>query len=202
MKRDQKKQHVASGSIRIISGRWRGRKLPVLDVHGLRPTTDRNKETLFNWLIPYTRGARCLDAFAGSGGLGFEALSRYAQHSTFIELDKKAAKALQQNLALLEVESAQARVINADTLAMLGVLDEQFDLIFLDPPFNHNLLPGCIAQIEQHELLQREGIIYIECEAQNANYPVPANWQILKQTAGKQVVSRLYQHVASTLVGG
>lgn len=196
MKREQKKQLVANGSIRIISGRWRGRKLPVLDVQGLRPTTDKNKETLFNWLMPYTQGARCLDAFAGSGALGFEALSRYALRSTFIELDKKAAKVLQQNLALLKVESAQARIINGDTLAMLGQLQENYDLIFLDPPFNQNLLPRCIEQIELHGLLQPKGIIYIECETSNANYSVPSSWQLLKQTASKQVVARLYLKTA------
>ncbi|MFT6898828.1 MAG: 16S rRNA (guanine966-N2)-methyltransferase [Paraglaciecola sp.] len=195
MKRDVKKHQRANGAIRIISGRWRGRKLPVLDVSGLRPTTDKNKETLFNWLMPYTQGSRCLDAFAGSGSLGFEALSRDARYATFIELDKKVAANLQQNLALLKVETAQARVISGDTLAVLGQLAESYDLIFLDPPFNHDLLPQCIELIAEYGLLQRDGIIYIECETQNAHYPVPANWQLLKQQQGKQVVARLYQNI-------
>ena len=97
-----------SGTVRIISGRFRGRKLPVLDVQGLRPTTDKNREMLFSWLMPYTLDARCLDAFAGSGGLGFEALSRYGKSCTFIELDKNAAKKVAENIQLLGLSAQQA----------------------------------------------------------------------------------------------
>ena len=173
MKRDVKKTQAANGAIRIISGQWRGRKLPVMDVQGLRPTTDRNKETLFNWLMAHTQNSRCLDAFAGSGGLGFEALSRYAKHVTFIELDKKVAANLRNNLANLNVPTQSAEVICADSLNYLGQLEDSFDLIFLDPPFHKNLLPGAIEKIKQQGLLNENGLIYIECETQSAQYTVP-----------------------------
>ncbi len=100
-------QQGKSGFVRIISGQWRGRKLPVRDVEGLRPTTDRVKETIFNWLAPHVRGTRCLDLFAGSGGLGLEALSRYAEQVTLIEMDKGAADQIKKNLTTLG--SSQAR---------------------------------------------------------------------------------------------
>ncbi|WP_158771672.1 16S rRNA (guanine(966)-N(2))-methyltransferase RsmD [Paraglaciecola sp. L1A13] len=193
MKRDVKKTQAANGAIRIISGQWRGRKLPVMDVQGLRPTTDRNKETLFNWLMAHTQNSRCLDAFAGSGGLGFEALSRYAKHVTFIELDKKVAANLRNNLAHLKVSTLSAEVICADSLRYLAKLEDSFDLIFLDPPFNKNLLPGAIEKIQQQGLLNENGLIYIECETQNAQYMVPSTWRLLKQNQSSQVTASLYQ---------
>lgn len=193
MKRDVKKTQAANGAIRIISGQWRGRKLPVMDVQGLRPTTDRNKETLFNWLMAHTQNSRCLDAFAGSGGLGFEALSRYAKHVTFIELDKKVAANLRNNLANLNVPTQSAEVICADSLNYLGQLEDSFDLIFLDPPFHKNLLPGAIEKIKQQGLLNENGLIYIECETQSAQYTVPSNWRLLKQNQSSQVTANLYQ---------
>ena len=193
MKRDVKKTQAANGAIRIISGQWRGRKLPVMDVQGLRPTTDRNKETLFNWLMAHTQNSRCLDAFAGSGGLGFEALSRYAKHVTFIELDKKVAANLRNNLAHLKVSTLSAEVICADSLRYLAKLEDSFDLIFLDPPFHKNLLPGAIEKIQQQGLLNENGLIYIECETQNAQYMVPSTWRLLKQNQSSQVTASLYQ---------
>ena len=193
MKRGVKKQKAATGTIRIISGQWRGRKLPVLDAQGLRPTTDRNKETLFNWLMPYTQKSNCLDVFAGSGGLGFEALSRYASAVTFIELDKNTAKNLQQNANMLNIPAQQIKIITSDAARALVQLNEPFDVIFLDPPFHQNLLGSTIAQIEQAQLLRKGGVIYIECEGQGENYAVPDSWQLIKQNQSKQVIARLYQ---------
>ncbi|MFT5677327.1 MAG: 16S rRNA (guanine966-N2)-methyltransferase [Paraglaciecola sp.] len=193
MKRGVKKHQTAIGAIRIISGQWRGRKLPVLDAQGLRPTTDRNKETLFNWLMPYTPNSCCLDVFAGSGGLGFEALSRYASSVTFIELDKKIAKNLQQNADMLKVSALQAKIITGDAVQVLMQLAQPFDVIFLDPPFHQNLLGSTIEQIEQAQLLKKGGVIYIECEGQGENYQVPDTWHLIKQNQSKQIVSRLYQ---------
>ena len=193
MKRDVKKTQAANGAIRIISGQWRGRKLPVMDVQGLRPTTDRNKETLFNWLMAHTQDSHCLDAFAGSGGLGFEALSRYAKRVTFIELDKKVARNLQQNLETLKASKESAQVLCGDSLGYLSQLNDKFDLIFLDPPFNKNLIPKAIDGIEQNSLLAQEGLVYIECETQNAQYKVPSGWRLLKESQTSQVTARLYQ---------
>jgi 16S rRNA (guanine966-N2)-methyltransferase len=192
MKRDVKTPQKANGAIRIISGRWRGRKLPVIDVQGLRPTTDKNKETLFNWLMPYTQDSKCLDAFAGSGGLGFEALSRYAQSTVFIELDKKAVNKLNDNIKLLNIEKGQATVHQGAAVQILDRQQEPFDLIFLDPPFNKNLLPEVISKISQRELLAADGVIYIESEG-SCSYSVPEDWDLIKEKRTAQVLVRLYQ---------
>lgn len=201
MKRGEKRSstsHVAggsksSGSVRIISGRFRGRKLPVLDVQGLRPTTDKNREMLFSWLMSYTADARCLDAFAGSGGLGFEALSRYAKSCTFIELDKNVAKKVAGNIQLLALSSQQAKIIQGNTLDTVNTLSEPFELIFLDPPFNQNLLPQTIQRIVEKNLLVIDGVIYIECEGQGSVYSVPENWQLIKEKRSAQILARVYQ---------
>ncbi|MEP1447960.1 MAG: 16S rRNA (guanine(966)-N(2))-methyltransferase RsmD [Paraglaciecola sp.] len=182
-----------SGSVRIISGRFRGRKLPVVDVQGLRPTTDKNREMLFSWLMAYTTDAICLDAFAGSGGLGFEALSRYAEKCTFIELDRMAAKKLVDNIQLLGLSSQQAAVVQGNTLQVLNTLIQPYDLIFLDPPFNQNLLPATIERINEKSLLAINGVIYIECEG--SQYSVPDNWRLIKEKRTAQVLARVYQRI-------
>ena len=120
----------SNGFIRIISGQFRGRKLPVKDVQGLRPTTDRIKETVFNWLMQDTRGAAVLDCFAGSGGLGFEALSRFAERAVFFELDKGAANQLQENISTLKLDNAAIKQGNSLSLLDQNTQNEQFDLIF------------------------------------------------------------------------
>jgi 16S rRNA (guanine966-N2)-methyltransferase len=185
-----------SGTVRIISGRFRGRKLPVLDVQGLRPTTDKNKEMLFSWLMPYTTDARCLDAFAGSGGLGFEALSRYAKSCTFIELDKNVAKNVAGNIQLLGLSDQQAKIIQDNTLNSVNNLSQPYELIFLDPPFHQNILPEMIKRIAEKALLAIDGVIYIECEGQGINYSVPENWQMLKEKRSAQILARLYQRIS------
>ena len=108
----------AKGEVRIIAGLWRGRKLPVLNAEGLRPTGDRVKETLFNWLMPYIVDSHCLDCFAGSGSLGFEALSRQAKQVTFLELDKTVANQLKKNLQTLKTTTEQAQVINQNSFSL------------------------------------------------------------------------------------
>ncbi len=193
MKRGVKKQQGKMGAIRLISGQWRGRKLPVLQSEGLRPTTDRTKETLFNWLMPFIRGRTCLDTFAGSGSLGFEALSRYAEHVTFLEKDTAAAAQLKQNISLLDVSSHAAHVHCADSLQKMTELPRQFDLIFIDPPFNQNLIPSTLQTIERANLLASKGLVYIECELPNAGYSVPANWLCVKDKQTKQVSFRLFE---------
>jgi 16S rRNA (guanine966-N2)-methyltransferase len=184
-----------SGTVRIISGCFRGRKLSVIDVQGLRPTTDKNKEMLFSWLMPYISDAKCLDAFAGSGGLGFEALSRYAESCVFIELDKNAAKKLADNVQLLGLSAQQAKIIQGNTLDMANNLNQPYELIFLDPPFNQKLLPKTIETIVENALLAINGVIYIECEAQGIVYSVPENWCLIKEKRSAQILARVYQRV-------
>jgi 16S rRNA (guanine966-N2)-methyltransferase len=182
-----------NGTVRIISGRFRGRKLSVLDVQGLRPTTDKNKEMLFSWLMPFTSDALCLDAFAGSGGLGFEALSRYGKSCTFIELNKNAAKKVAENIQLLDLSAQQAHIIQGNTLDALNNLNQAYDLIFLDPPFNQNLLPETIQRIDENALMSINGVIYIECEGQGVSYSVPENWRLIKEKRSTQILARVYQ---------
>ena len=150
-----------TGQVRIIGGTWRGRKLPVADVPGLRPTTDRIRETLFNWLTPYIGGARVLDVFAGTGALSFEALSRGAAHAQLIEQDRAAVQILEDNVDLL---GADAQVLRSDARRVLseGYNGMAFDLAFLDPPFADNDMVFLIDALERGRWLSDDALIYIE----------------------------------------
>ncbi|MFP1982101.1 16S rRNA (guanine(966)-N(2))-methyltransferase [Lonsdalea quercina] len=186
------KQHATSapGQIRIIGGQWRGRKLPVPHSPGLRPTTDRVRETLFNWLAPVIQQARCLDCFAGSGALALEALSRYAAHATLLEAERGIARQLSQNLSLLRAENAS--VIHTDALQWLAQPGEAFDVVFLDPPFRQGLLDNTVNLLETQGWLADEAWIYIETEAENRTLNLPANWQLHREKVAGQVAYRLY----------
>lgn len=186
-----------AGSIRLISGQWRGRKLPVHDVEGLRPTTDRVKETLFNWLATEVRDSRCLDVFAGSGSLGFEALSRYASYVMMIEQEPKAARQLQTNLQTLQC--TQAQVVCRDALQVLQAgCSEPFELVFLDPPFRKELLTAVIPLLEQQGWLADRALIYLERENEGTAPLIPANWQLLKDKQAGQVCYQLYLRESPT----
>lgn len=188
---------AATGMVRIISGQWRGRKLPVLTGDGLRPTTDRTKETLFNWLMTDITGLRCLDAFAGSGSLGFEALSRGAKHVTFIEKNKAAAQQLNKNLQLLKVALQSAEVMQGDALMKIAQCDDKpFDLIFLDPPFQQSLVEPALSQIVQHNLLQPGGLLYLEMEEPEPTAIDPAYWNTIKLKTTGQFSYRLLQRLS------
>lgn len=180
----------SAGQIRIIGGKWRGRKLPVPVSPGLRPTTDRVRETLFNWLAPMIQGARCLDCFAGSGALGLEALSRYAGVAILLEADRHVAKQLSNNLTLLS--AANGQVVNTNSLQWLAQPGQPFDLVFLDPPFRKGLLAETINLLEQFNWLTADAWIYVEAEAESAATDVPANWQLHREKIAGQVAYRLY----------
>lgn len=179
------------GFIRIISGRLRGRKLPVHDVEGLRPTTDRVKETVFNWLAPDIYQAKCLDLFAGSGSLGFESLSRGAESITMLELDKKAANQLQQNLATIGASNVE--IFNTDSLKYLAQPGTPHDVVFIDPPFRQDLIQNIIALLEANHWLAPHAIIYIEAEKELADLATPAHWHLHREKTAGQVNYRLYQ---------
>ncbi|MGR6980182.1 16S rRNA (guanine(966)-N(2))-methyltransferase RsmD [Testudinibacter sp. P27/CKL/0425] len=183
----------SKGEVRIIAGIWRGRKLPVLNSQGLRPTTDRIKETLFNWLMPYIVDSRCLDCFAGSGSLGFEALSRQAAFVQFFELDKTAAKQLQQNLQRLECSNGNIQQGNSLQLLANGNTQTPYDLVFLDPPFQQGLLAPTIDALTHGNWLADNALIYIESEKQLSNLTIPPDWQLLKEKIGGEVCFRLYR---------
>lgn len=179
-----------SGQIRIIGGQWRGRKLPVPDSPGLRPTTDRVRETLFNWLAPYLVDARCLDCFAGSGALGLEALSRYAAKATLLEMERGVAQQLQKNLATLKASNAQ--VVNTNTLNYLNQPGEPYDIVFVDPPFRKGLLEETLKLLETQGWLASGAMVYVESEVENGLPPVPANWRLHREKVAGQVAYRLY----------
>jgi len=181
----------ATGSIRIIAGKHRGRKLPVLMSDGLRPTTDRVKETVFNWLMPYINQSNCLDCFAGAGSLGFEALSRGASQITFIELDKAAAAQLSKNKALLQANDTTIQHTSALSF-LANQPTEKFDVIFIDPPFRKGLVQQSINLLE-NGWLAGNSLIYIEMESENNQLSLPVNWSLLKEKVAGQVSYRLYQ---------
>ena len=178
------------GQIRIIGGQWRGRKLPVPDSPGLRPTTDRVRETLFNWLAPSMVDARCLDCFAGSGALGLEALSRYAASTTLLEMERSVAQQLQKNLATLN--AAQGKVVNTNTLAFLAQSGTPHDIIFVDPPFRKGLLEETLNLLETNGWLANNALIYVESEVENGLPPVPVSWDLHREKIAGQVAYRLY----------
>ncbi|MGL5291448.1 MAG: 16S rRNA (guanine(966)-N(2))-methyltransferase RsmD [Vibrionaceae bacterium] len=186
--------HLGPGFIRIIAGQWRGRKLPVQNVAGLRPTTDRIKETVFNWLQADIYGARCLDLFAGSGSLGFEALSRQAAQVTFLEKDAKAHAQLAININALKTQQAALHLTDSlHFLAKKNTTQAPFDLIFIDPPFHLDLIKQVIEKIEENGWLAPDGLIYIESELSLCDLNIPDDWRLLKQKQAGQVLFRLYQ---------
>lgn len=186
----KKPQKAPMGQIRIIGGKWRGRKLPVLDSQGLRPTTDRVKETLFNWLMPVIQNARCLDCFAGSGGLGIEALSRYALETTFIEYERAVAQQITANLTLLNAENGH--VIQDSALSYLAKQGSPYNVVFLDPPFHKGMLSDTIQLLENNSWLAQDCYIYIEEEVKAQTYTIPTHWTLHREKIAGQVAYRLY----------
>ncbi len=184
-------QSQRQGQIRIIGGQWRGRKLAISDSIGLRPTSSRMRETLFNWLAPMIQDARCLDCFSGSGALGLEALSRHAAEAVLLEYNDRVAKQLLLHLAVLKAKNAQ--VIRTNTLNWLArPCDRPFDLIFLDPPFHQGLLSYAIPLLEQQSWLSDEAWIYIESESSYNLEMIPSHWRLQKEKIMGQVVYRLF----------
>ncbi|MGV3002909.1 16S rRNA (guanine(966)-N(2))-methyltransferase RsmD [Vibrio sp. E150_018] len=179
------------GFVRIISGLWRGRKLPVHDAQGLRPTTDRVKETLFNWLAADIPHARCLDLFAGSGGLGFESASRQAELVTMIELNKQACQQLVTNSRQLKANNIE--IHQQDALQFLQQPGQAYDVVFIDPPFRQGLLEQTLNLLQQNGWLAENGLVYIETEKELQLPEIPEHWQLHREKTAGQVCYRLYQ---------
>jgi 16S rRNA (guanine966-N2)-methyltransferase len=176
--------------LRIIGGTWRGRKLRFPPSAAIRPTPDRVRETLFNWLGSATRGARCLDLFAGSGALGLEALSRGAAQVTFVERDEAAVRELRARLA--EWNAIDARVERADALRYLAGAAQPFDMVFLDPPFSAGLLARSAAMLTERQWLRPGALIYVECAARDGLPALPGSWQVLKAKQAGEVGYHLF----------
>lgn len=180
-------------SIRIIGGEWRSRRLPVIEQTHCRPTPNRIRETLFNWLAPYIIGARCLDCFAGSGALSFEALSRGASYACMIEKAPAVCKQLQNTIDTFQC-AARARILcNAVQDISAASMDNEkpFSIIFLDPPFGQNLLPPTLDWLQERVVLAENAIVYIESESLVAANTLPTHWDIIKAKQSGQVAYQL-----------
>jgi len=173
-----------TGRLRIVAGNWRSRLLDIADVPGLRPTSERIRETLFNWLAPEIHGKRCLDLFAGTGGLGLEALSRGAGSAVFVERSARAVHQLKANIEVLE--AAQATVQHTDANEFLGRARAQcFDIVFLDPPFADDVLADLCRLIHEKDILADGGLVYLEQDRAKESVALPDDWHVLKdKTAG------------------
>ncbi len=178
------------GKLRIIGGEFRRRQLPVLDSPGLRPTPDRVRETLFNWLGQQLYGQRVLDLFAGTGALGIEAVSRGAAWVDFVERDPKVAAQLTTNLASLNITSSALHV--NDVQAYLARPTKPYTLVFLDPPFHQQLAAPCCSALESGGWLSEGAMIYLETETSLVP-SVPTNWQLQRETQAGESSARLYQ---------
>ena len=178
------KRGAAPSEVRIIGGVWRSRRLSFPASAGLRPTPDRVRETVFNWLTPALPGASCLDLFAGTGAFGFEALSRGAARALLVEKQIETVEALRDNGARLKAEGAG--IVHADALQWLRRPAQAFDIVFLDPPYASGLLGPCIELLEASAWIKPGGLVYIETPKGEAP-PLPANWQIVRSKTAGQV---------------
>lgn len=168
----------ARNELRIIGGAWRGRRVKFPDVAAIRPTPDRVRETLFNWLQHDIAGSRCLDLFAGSGALGLEALSRGAAHVVFVDRERAVIEQLRATLHMLDVSAAE--VEQRDALRFLENMPRPFDIVFLDPPFDQDLLPGVCSALENRGWLAPGAFIYLESPAHAGPPVVPPAWSLTK----------------------
>jgi len=179
-KQKRKNPGEQPGRLRIVAGKWRSRLLPIANVEGLRPTSERIRETLFNWLAPVLAGAKCLDLFAGSGALGLEALSRDAQSVVFVERSGVAVAALRECLEALDAKHAS--ILNADAEAYLnGPATEQYDIVFLDPPFAADLAQDLCRLLAGGGWLAPGANVYLEQDRDQARPELPDGWRILKE---------------------
>ena len=184
-----------SNQLRIIGGQWRGRKLNFPSIEGLRPTTDRVRETLFNWLTPHIVDARCLDLFSGSGALGLEALSRGAAFADLVDASPVVCQQLTQNLQTLQC--TKAKVWNNPAQAWLEQAQPSYDVIFLDPPFGKDLAASCIQLIDSQQLLNNApnatSWVYLEMATQDPLPIIPTHWHLHREKTAGQVSYRLYK---------
>ena len=180
------KKNTSSGRLRVIGGKWRSRLLPVADLPGLRPTTDRVRETLFNWLQNDVPGAHYLDLFAGSDALGFEAASRGAASVTLLEMQNKAAAILADNIKALGADHVQ--LVRCDAINWLKSNSSvTFDVVFIDPPFDSDYLAQACELLESQQCLAEHACIYIEMECRQDLPELPKTWSVAKEKKAGQV---------------
>ena len=179
---------LKSNQVRINAGVWRSRILKFPDAEGLRPTPERVRQTVFNWLGQELTGKTCLDLFAGTGAFGFEALSRNAKSVTMVENSRQAYQSLLQNQSLLKAENCQ--IINQDALQFLSLNTQKFDIIFCDPPYNKNWLDKLLPILNQH--FTENGVLYVEAEFAIKS---DATWHVKKQDKAGNVYYHLMQFI-------
>ena len=183
------KQHTST--LRIIGGKWRSRKISFIPLKGVRPTTDATRETVFNWLSPIINETNCLDLFAGSGALGFEALSRGAKHVVMVDASTQIIATLKKNAQLLLAENIDFFCAKIPQ-GFNKIPKQSFDIVFIDPPFHHDLIKPTCEKLINSDLLAPSAIIYIEAEKElDIKTVIPEPWQILRQKISGQVGSYL-----------
>jgi len=178
------------GQLRVIGGKWRSRRLGVPAGPDLRPTPDRVRETLFNWLGPWIETRRVLDLFAGGGALGLEALSRGAAAAVFVDASRTAVRALEANIGLLGADSAT--VLCMDAMRYLARCDEAFDLVFVDPPYASGLVAPVLDRLHGAGLLNPGGRVYIE-ESTGSEASLAPHWRIYRETRAGAAHGRLLE---------
>ena len=187
--------HGGDGQLRIIAGQWRSRQFNFPMAAGLRPTPNRVRETLFNWLAPYVEGAKVLDLFAGSGALFLEALSRGAGSALALDLNPAAITSLRSHLQTLKCDKGQLQQTDA-LLFLQNPAATPFDLVFLDPPFNQNLLLPACTLLEQNGWLAADAWVYTESENSPSSLGMPGNWRLHREKQAGQVYYALWQRTA------
>lgn len=186
-KSHKKKNKLARApqQVRIIAGRWRGTKLPVVLQDDVRPTPSRVRETLFNWLQARIEGSHCLDLFAGSGALGFEAVSRGAAHATLVDNDQQIISLLSKQVEKLDAQ--EVSLIRADALSYMNNCSDQFDIIFLDPPYSKYNPSELLEQLADISCVKKGGLIYLEASPEKFPKTLPQSWQWQRQLKAGQV---------------
>lgn len=193
---------ASEGKVRILGGRWRRRTLPVADAEGLRPTGNRIRETLFNWLMPHLHQARCLDLYAGTGALGLEALSRGAAFVQFIEAHSPTHHALKQNLLALDADKTEYALTRNDALRVLSDLQNSdlqkngqnlklFDLVFLDPPFQEDLWQKSVDLLASSPAISNDALIYVE-RPRETKINIPSTWHEHRSLNAGKINATLY----------
>lgn len=193
-----KSKRSNTSHLRIIGGQWRRRNISFIEMEGVRPTPNRIRETLFNWLAPVIQGARCLDLFAGSGILAIEALSRGANHATLVDKAPAVCRHIKSELDTVAAhpDSPQYEIINSDALHWLDTdsQSQAFDIIFLDPPFAEPIVLDCINKIARQRILAANGLLYVESANPISALDLPQNWQLQRAKSTGMV----HYHLIST----
>lgn len=191
--RGQQQAPAGRNTLRIIGGRWRSRRLDFVASEGLRPTPDRVRETLFNWLAGAVREARCADLFSGSGALGLEALSRGAAHCDFVDTHRASMEAVQRHLRGLRAGD-QAACHHCSAEAFLARGSERFDIVFLDPPFGQGLVAPSWELLQHNDRLNPDAFIYVETATSDILPAAPEGWQLHRDKTAGTVNYRLYRY--------